>query len=184
MGEATALEVVHQMAEAMAYAFDRCGMVHRDLKPAKLRADRPGDKGVRIVNFGVSTFLERNELEDFGSVRQRLVDEDRPDLLMGTPAYMAPEQAEGAAPTPSMDVFAIGATLVHLLTGHPHSLPALLVRLHQGDIPGLPEDLSVTPSTRHLVSHCLARNPVDRFRTWKHLIHAIEGSRYRAGLHR
>src|SRR5205085_6995131 len=97
------LQVLVEVARAVAYAHER-GVVHRDLKPANVMVGRHGE--VHVMDWGLAAALGVG---------------GRPDAaLVGTPGYMAPEQAEdGSRAGPLSDVYALGATLFHVLTGRP-----------------------------------------------------------------
>ncbi len=104
-----------QVCEAIRHAHQH-GVIHRDLKPANLLA-APGPPGsppqVKVIDFGIAKALEGDAFSDF-SIRTR---EDR---LMGTPAYMSPEQVSGAAEIDTRsDVYSLGAVLYELLAGSP-----------------------------------------------------------------
>jgi serine/threonine protein kinase len=135
-GCAEALESIHQ-----------AGLVHRDLKPSNVLVSADGP---RVIDFGVARATERVTLT---ATRQ----------AVGTPAFMAPEQARDARQTvAASDVFSLGSTLLYAATGHPpytgDSLTDILVRLatEQPDLTGLPEELT------DVVVGCLAREPDDR----------------------
>ncbi|MFC4947680.1 serine/threonine-protein kinase [Pseudonocardia sp. GCM10023141] len=134
------------LLQALA-AVHAAGLVHRDLKPSNvlLAADRP-----RIIDFGIARAADATRLTTTGSV-------------IGTPAYMAPEQALGRSDLgPACDVFALGSVLVFAATGRsPYDAPltpAILFRiLHQDP------DLGDTPEpVRALVRRCLVRDPAAR----------------------
>jgi serine/threonine-protein kinase len=101
-----AAELVRKLALAMASAHEH-GIVHRDLKPANVLMTKDGEP--KITDFGLAKKLE----EDSGATRA--------GSIMGTPSYMAPEQAEGRPDLvgPHSDVYALGAILYDLLTGRP-----------------------------------------------------------------
>jgi serine/threonine-protein kinase len=101
-----AAETVEQLARAMQYAHDR-GIVHRDLKPANILLAPDGTP--KITDFGLAKSLEG----DSGQTQSGQV--------LGTPSYMAPEQARGEVEHvgPAADVYALGAILYDLLTGRP-----------------------------------------------------------------
>ncbi len=100
----TSAEWVAQLAEGLAYAHEN-GVIHRDIKPANLLLDEKGHP----------------QLADFGLARRVDVD---PTLtaegqIMGTPTYMSPEQVRAETVDPRSDIYSLGATLFHLLTGSP-----------------------------------------------------------------
>jgi serine/threonine protein kinase len=109
-----AARLVHLLARAIAHAHSR-GVVHRDLKPANVLLAPHADEAALNANMG------RPKITDFGLARVER-DQDNltlPGTLMGTVAYMAPEQADGRPAGPPADVYALGAILYRLLTGRP-----------------------------------------------------------------
>jgi serine/threonine protein kinase len=100
-GEAAALGA--QAARALAAAHD-AGLVHRDVKPHNLLLDREGT--LKLGDFGIAFGVEGTKLTVAGTV-------------LGTAAYLAPEQARGERVTAAADVYALGVVLVELLTGQP-----------------------------------------------------------------
>jgi serine/threonine protein kinase len=105
-----ACRIIGQVADAIGAAH-RVGIVHRDLKPdnVMLVARDEGDFE-KVLDFGISASAVRSEAE------QRLT---RPGHCVGTPEYMAPEQATGKDPTPRFDVYALGVMLYEALVGEP-----------------------------------------------------------------
>lgn len=107
-----ACEIGLQIAKGLA-ALHEHGLVHRDLKPANIMIDRAGDTlVVKLVDFGIVADVNAKP-ESHGD------DPHSDEAVMGTSAYMAPEQAAGHAPMPAMDVFALGVVLYEALTGNP-----------------------------------------------------------------
>jgi serine/threonine protein kinase len=98
-----ALEHGAQAAEAFAAAHD-AGVVHRDVKPANLLLDKVNR--LKVCDFGVAALAGATQIT-------------RPGTVVGTVAYMAPEQLLGQPAAGAMDVYALGATLYHLITGRP-----------------------------------------------------------------
>ena len=104
------LDIFMDVCRAVAFSHDK-GIVHRDIKPANVMVGHYGE--VYLLDWGAALYLEEDSLE----LRREFV---------GTPAYMAPEQVDPeAAATPLTDVYLLGASLCHVLTGHPpHCLPS------------------------------------------------------------
>ncbi len=112
-----ALAVARQLAEALEYAHDH-GIVHRDFKPANVKL-RP-DGTVKVLDFGLARALEggtagpASDLTQSPTLTQRMT---HAGVILGTAAYMAPEQARGREADRRADVWAFGAVLFEMLTG-------------------------------------------------------------------
>jgi serine/threonine protein kinase len=100
--EAVVLGVGARLAEALAYAH-RAGVVHRDVKPANVMFD-PATDSVKLTDFGLARSVD--------------AEATRSGLLLGSPAYMAPELLAGARADARSDLYALGVLLFELLTGH------------------------------------------------------------------
>lgn len=98
-----ALRIVRQSANALAYAH-RAGMIHRDVKPANLMLDRSEDDRVVLTDFGIAKMLKGSNFTVTGG-------------LIGTPAYMSPEQGIGETGDERSDLYALGVILFQMLTG-------------------------------------------------------------------
>ena len=182
MGEADALWLVAQLAEAMDQAYAKCGMVHRDIKPANLMFTKGGEQGLKIVDFGVSTYIDYGDYEDFSDREYLYIDDDSKGKAVGTPAYMSPEQCVGQPPSPLMDIYAIGCTFFHLMTGRtPYQAAnaAAMMMKHLQDAPPVFDDLlEVSSGTAYLLKRCLAKSPRDRFKNYKQLISAVASAKF------
>ncbi len=161
MSAIEAARLVNLMAETIQYAHQR-GILHRDLKPQNVLLDQRGQP--RITDFG----LAKRVAEDRG--------ETRSGAVMGSPGYMAPEQAAGRLDLigPATDVYGLGAILYHLLTGQaPFSGSTgmqTMVKLLEEDAvsprkhrPGVPSDLET------VCLKCLEKRPERRYSTAKAL---------------
>ena len=139
------------------------GIVHRDLKPSNVMVDN--QRHARVMDFGTAAPMPA------AAGAQGVV---------GTPAYRAPESAEGAAPSPAMDVYSAALVLVELFTGHP-----LMPRqdawqaLYRGanEFATLPDDLGpgVDDALRAIVQRALARSPSARYATAGDFRDALRG---------
>jgi serine/threonine protein kinase len=134
IGTITALAAIH-----------RAGIVHRDFKPANVLL---GPDGPRVIDFGIAKLLDSTV--------------SLTSQVSGTPAYMAPEQLEGAPPTTATDIFAWASTLVYAATGRApfgsDNIPAVMNRIAHGrpELGGVPEPL------RTLLIACLHKKPERR----------------------
>lgn len=114
--ELLCLDIVERLALALAHAHE-CGVVHRDVKPGNVMVDLPNG-GVKLTDFGLAVGQD--------PVRTRT------GVVLGSPAYMAPEQLAGAPPDASGDLYALGVVLFQLLCGRlPHDHPSLGELLRQ-----------------------------------------------------
>ncbi len=110
-----ALPIARQIAEALEYAHEK-GMFHRDLKPANLKLTAEGV--VKVLDFGLAKVLEGNivpgNLEDSSTLG---LTSTQSGIILGTAAYMAPEQARGSAVDKRADIWSFGVVLYEMLTG-------------------------------------------------------------------
>ena len=146
----------------------RSGFMHRDVKPSNLMADAHGI--VKVLDFGLVGATP--EAAD-GPVAQT--------SLAGTPLYMAPEQARGEAIDLRADIYALGATLYHLVSGHPPfsadtvdglmSMHATAARPH---VPKKGHARTAVAAVDGLIARMMAPDPKDRFATYDDLIREIE----------
>ena len=151
--------------EAVAYAHSR-GVVHRDLKPHNILVGEFGE--VVVVDWGLAKELgAEHDGPGSGDARDPMLTSD--GAILGTPAYMAPEQASGGTTDARSDVYALGAVLYHALAGTPPhtgaSLTAALAVARSGAItplgdvaPGVPADLVA------ITQRALASEPSARYR--------------------
>jgi serine/threonine protein kinase/outer membrane protein assembly factor BamB len=143
--EDAVLKLAAGLAEALRAIHD-AGVVHRDLKPANVLL---ADDGPRVIDFGIARAGDGTVLTSAGSV-------------LGTPAFMSPEQAQGQPAGPASDVFSLGGVVYFAATGTSpfgSGNPAVMVYriVHtEPDLDRLP------PRVRQLVAACLAKNPAMR----------------------
>jgi hypothetical protein len=159
-----ALRLGAEIAEALEAAHER-GVVHRDLKPGNVMQRTDGT--VKVLDFGLATALRAEDADVTATALPTAgFPVTHPGLVMGTPAYMSPEQARGEPVDRRADIWAFGCVLYEMLTGRAafgaSTVTGSLARVLEGrvDLDALPPD---TPSSVHrLVRRCLERLPRNR----------------------
>jgi len=169
-----ALAVAGQIAEALEEAHEK-GIVHRDLKPQNIKVAPDGK--VKVLDFGLAKAMDPGAAGSSPSPLRSPSLLNSPTLtsagtqlgvILGTAAYMSPEQAKGAAADKRADVWSFGVILFEMLSGrllfHADSVPETLalVLARDLDLSGLPE--STPPWLERLVRRCLERDPKLRLR--------------------
>jgi len=157
-----ALQLCEGMHEAHAQ-----GVVHRDLKPENIMLDKSGT--AKIMDFGIARSLERK-----GTLTSTLI---------GTPAYMAPEQAEGKPIDRRVDVYALGLIMYEMFTGLPAfqaDTPVGFALKQVRERPRSPRELepSVSPRLAEAILKCLEKDPQRRFQSVEQLkeVLVLEGT--------
>lgn len=159
------VQIFQQIAQAVGFAHSQ-GIIHRDLKPLNVMVGSFGE--VQVMDWGLAKYLRADEgseahtefvessLTAFGTV-------------MGTPGYLAPEQARGEAVDARADVFALGATLATILTGRPAIVEASvrdsIARAARGDVAEVMQRLEAAeadPELIRIAQSCLRADPKQR----------------------
>lgn len=157
---ADALRIARQLTGALAAAHE-LGIVHRDVKPANVMFDESGD--VQLTDFGVAKLVDSEST--------------RSGSLIGTPAYLAPEQLRGTAVDHRADLWSVGVTLYQMVTGRrPFDGPSYAAILHavlavEPDAPARTAD--VPPSLDALIHHLLRKDPEARPQSAAQLAHVL-----------
>jgi hypothetical protein len=161
--------ILRQVASALSAAH-RHGIVHRDLKPQNimLAHDDHGVEIAKLVDFGIAkTFEEGTQLTQTG-------------FALGTPQYMAPEQAEGKPVDGRSDLYSLGIILYEMLVGvapfTDASTPAILIK-HIKETPVLPsiKNPGASPALEAIAMRCLEKDPAARFQTADDVLEALNG---------
>ncbi len=166
LGGRRSLEFLLQAAEGLRAAAE-AGIVHRDIKPANMMVDAKGR--LKIVDFG----LARRLAEDVRVTRS--------DHVLGTPTYLSPEQAQGQEVDQRSDIYSLGASFYHLLSGTPPfegDTPVAVILKHVGDpLPPLREKNPRVPAAvAAIIERMMAKDPRDRYPGYDPLIADLEAA--------
>jgi tetratricopeptide (TPR) repeat protein len=147
-----ALDLVAKLADALDYAHKQ-GMVHRDIKPSNVLV--PSVDHPVLSDFGIARLMGQSGLTASGA-------------MIGTPAYMSPEQGRGELADERSDIYALGIVLYELVTGHPPydaDTPYGVILKHINDPLISPRKIIATmpEAAERIVLKCLAKNPADRY---------------------
>lgn len=156
------LDIARQLCAGLAAAHDR-GVLHLDLKPSNVMLDGRGR--VRITDFGLARLAAEQE---------------GPEAVVGTPAYMAPEQLVSAQVTEQSDIYSLGLILIEVFTGKPAydaDSKAELLKLRKRSSPVAPSTIvpDIDPVVERVIQQCLEKEPQDRPRSVLAMAAALPG---------
>ena len=156
-----------QLAEALSYAHSH-GVVHRDLKPSNALIDSQGN--LFLTDFGIAKLLEGSS--NF----------TKTDTVMGTPAYISPEQAQGQVVDQRSDIYSLGIILYEMVTGRVPFIadtPLAVILKHVSAPLPLPSTIKpdIPPLIEQVILKALAKTPQDRFNTTDEFIAAWKRAR-------
>lgn len=157
-----ALEIVESIAQALDEALRQVGVIHRDVKPANILVTASGQP--KLVDLGLAKIIDAQ-----GAVTAHTA----AGTMLGTPNYMPPEQfADASRVDQRADIYALGATLYHAVSG---SLPfvgdtlvSILKQVEADDPPPLPQ--SIPLRVEQLIARMMAKRPADRFQSYSDLL--------------
>lgn len=158
----TVVELMARAADALQYAHSQ-NVVHRDVKPANLMYDIDTDQ-LKLTDFGIARLTDSSRT--------------RTGIILGTPSYMSPEQLSASKVTGQTDLYSLGVTMYHLLTGAPpfqaDSIPRLMDKIvshKHRPVADIRDD--VPPAIDVILSRALAKDPADRYESGKAMAFAL-----------
>ena len=159
------LQIVRDLCAALAYAHE-LGMIHRDIKPSNVLFD--ARNRAILTDFGIARLAVGSGLTQEG-------------LIMGTPAYMSPEQANGSPSDHRSDLYALGCILFEMVTGrlpyHDDGSISVLVKHINSPVPTITDFLATPePALDSVFASMLAKNAEDRFQSAGELLQAVEAA--------
>src|SRR5688572_9826456 len=168
-----AIEIVRAVAEALDHAHSE-GIVHRDIKPGNVLLGRDGS--VKLADLGIAKAVERTDITGTGTV-------------LGTPAYMAPEQLQGGDLGPAVDVYALATMAFEMLTGRKARRGRSAVEIAHQVVNASPPDPretnpAIPASTAEALRVGMAKEPADRPQSAGELAERLERSFGRTDKHR
>jgi serine/threonine protein kinase/Tol biopolymer transport system component len=166
-----------QIAQGLAAAHEK-NIVHRDLKPENIFITKEGR--VKILDFGLAKLATKPDGSSPDAAYQTLTSAPtQAGVVMGTAGYMAPEQVRGAAIDSRTDIFAFGAVLYEMVSGHRafkrDTAAETMTAILKEDPPELSElNHPVSPGLERIIHRCLEKNPEQRFQSAKDLAFALD----------
>src|SRR5256714_75494 len=165
-----------QIARGLAAAHDR-GIVHRDLKPENLFITRDGQ--LKILDFGLAKLIQPAISLQAEAPTMLAGADTASGMVMGTAAYMSPEQVRGQAADHRSDIFSFGAVLYEMLTSKPAFRGDSPIETMNAILKEEPAELSeanrnIPAGLERVVSHCLEKKPYERFQSTRDLVFDLE----------
>src|SRR5580704_12099149 len=149
-----ALKYAAQICDALDAAHKK-GIVHRDLKPANILVTKAG---IKLLDFGLAQVRPAAKPGDDATQSIHLT---QAGTILGTAAYMSPEQAEGKPVDARSDIFSFGLVLYEMMTGRPAFEGDSAIAVMAAIVRDPPGPMSVPPAIEAIVTRCLCKSPAD-----------------------
>ena len=172
-----ALPIAKQIAEALEAAHE-AGVIHRDLKPANIKVKDDGT--VKVLDFGLAKALDPNPEGDSSQSPTLTAAATQMGVIMGTAAYMSPEQARGKPTDRRADIWAFGAVLFEMLTGkrafEGEDVLVTLANVIKEEPEWQQLPAAISPSLRTYLLRCLDKDPTRRVQAIGDVRLAVDGA--------
>jgi serine/threonine protein kinase len=158
-----AIYIAKQVAEGLAEAH-RLNVVHRDLKPQNIMIDQDGN--AKIMDFGIARFADTERMTGSG-------------VMIGTPEYMSPEQAELMEVDKRADIYSLGVVLYEMVSGRvpfEGETPLSIAMKHKTETPRNVREINaqVSPGLAAIISRCMEKSPANRYQSAEELIESVD----------
>ncbi|MGA8732519.1 MAG: protein kinase [Terriglobales bacterium] len=172
-----ALDFAQQIAQSLVAAHEK-RIVHRDLKPENLFLTKDGR--IKVLDFGIAKLLSSGFDSEGGEAASiaSMTTQTRTGSILGTVAYMSPEQLRGKAVDHRSDIFSFGAILYEMLTGKrafagETQVDTITAILKEEPPELIREDGDIPSGFEHVIRHCLEKEPENRFQSARDLAFAL-----------
>jgi serine/threonine protein kinase/tetratricopeptide (TPR) repeat protein len=174
------IEIASALAEALTAAHDK-SIVHRDLKPANVMVT--GDGRVKVLDFGLAKEMRESDPSD---ATMTSAGHTAVGVVMGTPAYMSPEQIAGRAVDHRTDIFSLGIVLYEMASGRRPFEGASSAELASSILRDTPRPLSeicagLAPDLSRLIQRCLEKDAQNRFSSAREVRDGLQAMRHPSG---